>query len=310
MKATLIYNKNAGRADQTHPEKLVEALRWMGYEPDCRATGSENELDQALADVTGLVVVAGGDGTVRAVAKRLIDRDVALTLLPLGTANNIGHALGIAGSPLEIIAGLKNPQKRHFDVGRAHLPWGEDYFLEGLGYGFFADILAEYDPDKGKSVPRSIETFVDTLSDYEAVHCRMKLDGRDLSGDYLMVEVLNTDSVGPRLHLAPDADPQDGLFEVVRIRRDGRDGLLRYLSSLLSEELEELPSVEVNRGRRLELVWTGFPIHVDAEVHPKMRKSDGQTEPGPSEAKEKEVLAEVTPNALEIWLPQPPQRDE
>jgi diacylglycerol kinase family enzyme len=54
-----------------------------------------------------LVLAAGGDGTVGKVAHELIDSGIPLSVLPLGTANNLARTLGFIGSPREIIAGLE-----------------------------------------------------------------------------------------------------------------------------------------------------------------------------------------------------------
>jgi diacylglycerol kinase family enzyme len=256
-----------------------------------------------------LVVVTGGDGTVRAVATRLIGKNIPMAIAPNGTANNIARALGIEGKPFDIVAGLKMPMRRHFDVGRVQAPWGEDYFLEAAGYGLYASTLAAYRPEEGKSVLRSLEAINQTLAAYEAKECRIVLDGEDLSGAYLLVEVLNTPAFGPRLKVAPEANPGDGLLEIFRIRDDDRPGFMESLTGLLREELQELPGVELNRGRRLEICWTGESFHVDAEVRP-----PGTYPPQEGEAENRQnvlqyprnestLCVEVMPQALEIWLP-------
>ncbi|MDX1686479.1 MAG: diacylglycerol kinase family protein [Candidatus Promineifilaceae bacterium] len=304
MKATLIYNQNARQTDQVTVETLQNALRAAGYYPVYTPTLSEEDVDEALADATGgLVVAAGGDGTVRAVATRLLDRDAVLTILPLGTANNIARTLGIEGDPLELVDRLADPVKCAFDVGRVTAPWGTHYFLEALGFGFYADTLVAYEPEKEKSVLRAVRAFTQTLPDYQARPFTMVLDGNDISGDFLLVEVLNTTAFGPRLKVAPEADVGDGLFEVIRVRARERDSFVRYMLSLVAEELDELPSVEVSRGKRLEVVWTGFPLHVDGELHPDSRD---RMEGGAAE--EAELLIEVMPQALDFWLPA--QNDE
>lgn len=288
-------------------DDLIEALRQAGYDCVYTETDSEADLDPILADAEGLIVAAGGDGTVRAVVTRVIGQDVALAVVPLGTANNIGRTLGMEGPPLQIVAGLESPRKRPFDVGHVESPWDQRYFLEALGYGFYADTLAAYRPDEGKSILRGIDAIRETLVDYKPHACQMTLDGEDISGQYLMVEVLNTPAFGPRLKVAPDADPGDGLLEIVRIRQDFRDGWLDYLANLMTEDLEDLPSVERTRGKKLEIRWTGFPIHIDAEVRPETVIQSGVRKPlndvRDNGAKESFITVEVMPNAIEVWLP-------
>jgi diacylglycerol kinase (ATP) len=309
LKATLIYNPNSGGTSRVTPEELSDALSLAGYQPVYRSTSSEEDLDHALAGNHGLVVVAGGDGTVRGVATRLIGKDIPLAVVPSGTANNIARAVGIESNPLDVIAGLQQPVRRYFDVGRVQAPWGEDYFLEAAGFGLYASTLAAYRPEDGKSVLRSIEALSQTLGTFDAPHSRLVLDGEDLSGAYLLVEALNTPAFGPRIKVAPEANPSDGLLEVFRIRDDERPGLLRSLTGLLREELKELPGVEMNQGSRLEIGWTGFPFHVDGEVRPVVLTNQDDREPVSSlnplspGGIDLTICVEVLPKALEIWFP-------
>src|SRR5215216_2055923 len=270
MQATLIVNPNSGGAEQVPPEEMIEALRESGYEPVLLSTSSEEELDAALNGIRGLVVTAGGDGTFRAAATRLLGKKISLTHLPLGTANNIGHSLDLEGTALEIIAGLKEPRKTYFDVGIVTAPWGRDFFVEACGFGLYADGLAIYDPNEGRSLLRSISSIIQTINEFEAHSCQITLDGGDISGRYRMFEVMNTNRFGPWIKLAPDADPGDGLLDIVRIRPDHDESLFRYVAGLIAEDLQELPNVEVSRGKCLEIRWPGtFPIHVDAKTRPK-----------------------------------------
>ena len=313
MQATLIVNPNSGSAEQVQPEEMIEALREAGYEPVLKSTSSEEELDTALKGVQGLVVSAGGDGTFRAVATRLLGKKASLTHLPLGTANNVGHSLGIEGNALEIISGLKEPRKGSFDVGIVTAPWGRDFFIEACGFGLYAEGLKIYDPNEGRSLLRSISSIIETINEFEAQSCRLTLDGEDLSGTYRMFEIMNTNRFGPWIKLAPDADPGDGLLDVVRVHPDDDESFFRYVRSFLAEELAELPNVEVSRGRCVEMHWSGdFPIHVDAEVRPHV--SGRSKEQNPAEGAvdrithtEGKIIVEVMPQALEIWQPSLPE---
>jgi len=88
--------------------------------------------------------------------------------------------------------------------------------------------LARYCPEEGKSVLRGIAAFVETLLTRQTRRWQLALDGRDLSGNYLMVEVFSTRETGTRLKLAPKADPGDGLLDVVYIKEHDRENLLTF----------------------------------------------------------------------------------
>jgi diacylglycerol kinase family enzyme len=167
--------------------------------------------------------------------------------------------------------------------------------------------LAAYKPERGKSILRSIDAISQTLNTIQTEQYQMKLDGKDISGNYLLLEVMNTPAFGPRINANPDADTGDGMFEVVRIREDERSGVLDYLKGLLKEELEELPNVEVTRGRKLEISWNGYPFHVDAEVRPpgyELPQDDGERSRSITDYDEGKLCIEIIPKALEFLVPE------
>lgn len=309
MKAIVIYNENAGQRDSISPDNMREALRDAGYEPQIQPTQSPDDLDTLLDGFEGLVVSAGGDGTAKEVAMRLIGNDeAAITILPLGTANNLAQTLGIGGKPLEIIERLAQPQKHRFDLGCVTAPWGQDYFMEGAGLGFFAEVLAKYKPEKGKSVTRSVKSLVEVLENGHSRPTTLKLPQQEVSSEFLLVEILNTKAVGPRLKLAPEADPTDGLLHVVCIDAANRDSYFEYLRSLMTEEIDSLPSVQVYTVPNLEIAWNGFPFHIDDYVQPRdfdyRQEDDGlslRQFPDASEGATIEI--ELLPQALNVWLP-------
>jgi len=124
---------------------------------------------------------------------------------------------------------------------------------------------------------------------------------------------LNTPAFGPSVKLAPQADPGDGWFDLVVVREDNRDSLLAYASSLLSEALPDLPSVEVQRTRCVEIEWPGdFPFNLDGEVRPWREPAPedqevtapGHNPPAGTQTGGR-VRVELLPKALEFWLPLP-----
>jgi diacylglycerol kinase (ATP) len=311
MQATLIYNRNAGRSRALDVEDALDTLRDAGYEPVYRPTRSEQDLDSALARAEGLIVAAGGDGTLRAVITRLVNSEKPLAVIPMGTANNVGSTLGLTGEPLALIRQLNEVRVSHYDLGRIQGPWGTNYFLEGAGFGFFADILHTYRPDKGKSILRGIEALRSTISEDYAITGRLWVDGKQYSDNYLVVELLNTKAVGPRLQFAPDADPTDGYLDVVRVRKSGDDGFLAYTARMMRGELTDLSSVEVSRARGIRFLWTGFSIHIDAELWPPEAEKDRgmrderALQPFHVRVPEEQMIdVDVLPGAIELWLPQ------
>ena len=266
--ATVVFNPSAGGADATSPDDIREALAEQGYRAACHRTESEHELDGLLADLEGLVVVCGGDGTMSAVLRRLAGRTgLEVALVPLGTANNIAHALELPSRPLDALADLASRPRRTMDLGRVSFAGQTATFVEGFGCGVYAEMLHTYEPDQGKSVGRALEAVLDVMGSFEPVHVRATVDGRDVSDRYLLFAVLNTKRIGPRLELAADADPCDGALDVVGLRSDAGPAMFEYLQALTSGEIGEPDGGVHWHARRVQIARDAFTFHLDTVTY-------------------------------------------
>jgi diacylglycerol kinase (ATP) len=272
VRVTLIHNPGAGRQGAGQPAALRRFIEDCGYEVRYRSV-KEDGWKAALKEPADLVIVAGGDGTVARVTRRMVGRGVPLTIVPSGTANNIARSLGLVERPLEeLLPRLDDARHVKLDVGTVSGPWGERRFVEGVGAGLFADLLGNPSSEALKEHASPVESGLRRLRDV-AAHCEpmeiaASLDGRDISGRYLLIEALNLPYVGPNLHLAHDSEPGDGVLDVVLVRDAERDRLLHYLGKW-QENRERLAMLPTLRGKRLEIEWTGFALHMDDKLRPK-----------------------------------------
>jgi diacylglycerol kinase family enzyme len=271
VRITLIHNPGAGRQDEGDATKLRKFLREHGHEVRYQSA-KEAGWKRALKKPADLVVVAGGDGTVGKVTRRMVGRGIPVSVLPSGTANNIARTLGLLERPFEeIVRGWERPRRVKLDLGIAAGPWGERYFVEGVGAGLFAGVIANPNGKLKKSknpVESALRRLRKEAQRSEPLELWATLDGEDISGRYLMMEAVNLPYVGPNLHLAHDSQPGDGKLDVVLVTEAERNRLVYYLEHW-QENRERLAMLPTRRGRLLQIEWTGFPLHIDDKLQPK-----------------------------------------
>lgn len=274
MRITLIHQPGAGDAEQPTAADLE---RWIGAAGHAvRYVSARDDWPASLDAPADLVVVAGGDGTVGRVAQALVGRDLPLTALPLGTANNIARTLGLAEQPVrDLIASWADAGVARYDVGCARGPWGERHFIEGCGTGLFACTLPEADAHPtlealelaAARLSYALQLLRDRLATCPAQPLEVRIDGREFAGRYLLLEAMNMQYVGPNLYLAPACDLADGLLDVVLVPEAARAELHAYLTAW--QNGREWPAaLAMHRAARVELQWTGFPLHLDDTVWP------------------------------------------
>jgi diacylglycerol kinase (ATP) len=237
MRVTLLHNSKAGNDDQPPKDVLLCLIQQAGYEVTYQSTKDDN-WDIVLENPGDLVVAAGGDGTVGQVAKRLVGQHIPIAVLPLGTANNIAKTLGLMDTSLEqLITGWATAPRIKVDSAIASGAWGTTHLIESLGMGLFAQTMSRAKSistldalDRTEELKTVLDLLKQQVSQCPARSLTLSLDGQDISGEYVLLEVMNIQYVGPNLHLAPNIGLNDGLLTVVLVREGEQNKITNYLS--------------------------------------------------------------------------------
>jgi diacylglycerol kinase (ATP) len=300
MRVTALYNPEAGAKTVTR-RRLATLLERAGYDATYRSAKADG-WKEALDDPGDLVVVAGGDGTTAKVAKRLAGRGVPLGILPAGTANNIARSLGLV-APLDgLIARWSAAKATPVDLGLACGPWGEELFIESCGLGVFPrmlDIAAAREKmtaaerAAGEPWKQGTELMIELVRSSRARHWTGTIDGRDLSGDYILLEAMNIRHIGGGIELAPTADATDGALDVVAVREEERASFIDYLRGIDRQRSFTL------RARHVEIACAETLVHIDDEPWPERDAGNGKDRTAPPGAT---ITISVQPGAIEVLL--------
>ena len=283
MRLTLLHNPSAGSGRHSADE-LRMAFWAAGFDVTYQAA-DEPDFARALERATGLVVAAGGDGTVADAAKCLLGRHVPLAVLPLGTANNIARSLAVHGDVRDLIAGLDPDRvaggaRRRLHVGTARGPWGTARFVESAGVGLIAELLREPEGEEreleGTDAVRAGRRRLRRVLDRARPRfLTVEADGEDLSGHYTMVEVVSTRYVGPRVALAPAGRAADGSLHLVLAGERERRAVGEYLAhdpavgDETSGDADAGAPVPTREARRVRVGWPPDLGHLDDEPWPR-----------------------------------------
>jgi len=273
-RAQLLHNPRAGEKDFSKKEltKLIEA---EGFDVAYSSVKKDGWDD--FDDKTDFLVVAGGDGTVRRAAKALVNRKVLdkqfpIALLPHGTANNVATTLNISGEVSDIIRSWHKANVKKFDVGKV-LGLDEDvFFLEGFGFGIFPKLMKvmkkmedQVNENRDEKIKTARAVLYDVVLSYEPRQCKIIADDVDHSGKYILVEIMNTTSIGPNLGLSNSGDPGDGEFEVVLISEGHQKKFEEFLLSRINGK-EDNYSFSTLKAKKIEVSWEGKDVHADDEI--------------------------------------------
>lgn len=262
-----MYNPKAG--NQTFPlDDVVNVLEKRAAEVLHQNTKTVG-YHKILKNKCDFIVIAGGDGTVGKIVKRIIDRPIPVAILPFGSANNVANSLNINKAISKIFSSWENKDFSSFRLGSADLGKTRKLFLESVGWGLFAEVLSEKKNRKSEKkgtdkVEKGIKRMIKKVDELKPSHFEVFLDGLDYSGNYLWIEIMNTHLMGPQLSIAPEASTDDDYLDIILVKESEREKLDLFLEK--QQEKEDQPIFNSLKAKKIE-IGSQEPIHVDSDIY-------------------------------------------
>ncbi len=207
--------------------------RW--YETSVEDPG-QGATSKALDDGADVVIAAGGDGTVRAVAEALRDSDVPISLLPSGTGNLLARNLELSLDNLEeSVWTAFTGADRRIDLGLVEIERGDrsrdrHVFLVMAGLGLDAKMIANTNDDLKKRVGwlAYVDAIARSLRGDNRIRVRFRLDDEQPASLRINTMLIGNCGLLPaNILLLPEAAVDDGIFDIVALRPNGFLGWLQ-----------------------------------------------------------------------------------
>jgi diacylglycerol kinase (ATP) len=273
VKIALIHNPDAfrGEVDGRALRRLFERA---GHEVTYAST-KEPDWQGAISPQIERAVIVGGDGTVQLVAPYL--RHTPFSIVPFGTANNIADCLRQTRDTEVLASQLHQTEISSLDLGRTMIRGESKPFLEAAGMGVFVDLILELNNrPKIKELRRAesrtqkfacaLDHLLTMSRSYNAIDWELKADDTVVRDRFVLIAVMNVELIGPKLRLAPNADPEDGYLDLVCVRERDRESFSRWLQEQLPGH-KTAGNFERRRCRRVEATAaTIAPVHVDSDL--------------------------------------------
>jgi YegS/Rv2252/BmrU family lipid kinase len=290
LKTFVVLNPNAAGGTAARDfEALQDALRAaIGPFEVGRTTGRGHATAlarQAVEAGAEQVVAVGGDGTINETVNGLLRdgetrSDVVLGLVVCGTGGDFRRNFGLEGPPSRCVRRLADGQLRRIDLGR--LSYVDNDGREAVR--LFANIadfglggLTAQKTSRKSAMKRAggkLSFTLATLSAFAGYRFQsvgMEIDGEPAQARIATVAVCNGGWFGGGMHVAPDARPDDGLFDVVVMRARPKLAMVADMSKIYAGTHVAHPSVSVQRARSV----AAWPLD-EARTGPVLLDVDGE----------------------------------
>jgi diacylglycerol kinase (ATP) len=301
MQAELIYNPSGGQVVVRHElGNVVAFLERYGWSVTSRETSKPSEATELARHAVNrdakVVIAAGGDGTINEVANGLVNTDVALGVLPVGTTNTWALQMGIpALNPMfpgiqavKLIAALEERiarplpasyyRKVLLDAARVlvegrtvSVDMGElsgRHFLMWAGMGFDAGIAQSIPLWEKRALGSWAYVFptIESIHKYSGTDVCLNLDGKVVKASTPFIVVSNIQLYGGMMAIGTKACVNDAMLDVCIFKGGGFLTFVQHAVKMLAHRHLEDPNVEYYKCCEIVVESArSLPVHIDGE---------------------------------------------
>lgn len=263
----IIHNPQAGMGRRSLLKSVVNRLEETGaraivHSAPSAEAGSELAERAGRSGVYDAIAAAGGDGTIRSVARGLRGSATPLGIVPVGTGNVMAHEIGLPRNPSAIARCLLYGRPAPLSPAAAN---GQPFFLMA-GVGFDGRAVAALDPAVKKRWGRLAYVWpVARALLHPLPRLDAEIDGRSISASWVVITKAHR--YGGSFILSPGSSILDGKLHAAYSHARSRLGLARDLIAIARGDVEGAPHLRVIPcSRALIGAENPEPVEVDGDV--------------------------------------------
>jgi diacylglycerol kinase family enzyme len=253
-----VYNPQAGKM-RRRPELFARALDVLRQQwPEVVTVATEGPqtagslVAQCITKGAGMILVAGGDGTVNEALAGVAGTEVPFGVLPFGTANVLSNELRMGNNPVRVAELLKHATPVPVALGRMITESGSRLFLSMAGAGLDARVVRIVNP-KVKSI---LGKYAYWLYAFEQVgrrlhQFRVRVCGREYVTSFALISRVR--NYGGDIEIARRANLLEDHFAVVLCEGLSASRYLKYFGGVVFNTLDRMSGVHVLESTSVEI---------------------------------------------------------
>lgn len=189
-----------------------------------------------------VVVSVGGDGSINEIASSLVNTDATLGIIPFGSGNGLARHLGISIDSEKALRVINNYRVAKIDVGE-YAPG--KYFFSNVGIGFPVHVVKWFEHHKVRGFLSYAVAVVRGFTYKNSTKIKLQVNNQTLEREVTFLNICNSNQYGYGVGLAPDAKLDDGILDMVVVRKFTRWLMPIYAIFILIKKQKWIPEYEL-----------------------------------------------------------------
>ena len=257
-----IINPNSGTQKS---DSIINQIKKSGHRIDYILTRSLEDFNQLWENKVNdykVIVICGGDGSVNCTLKHLVANEhLVLAVLPNGSGNGFARELGFTNDVEHLISNMLRGDVREVDLAKIN----DDYSINVAGLGFDSHVASLFDGSKFRGLKKYILCTLKGLFSYKPIAVELFLGQVKLTGKFWGVYLANTRQFGNNAIIAPEAKYDDGLLELVLMKKYPLILSPILVYKMFTGKLKNSKYMTYLRANELTIKSDSKTYHVDGE---------------------------------------------
>lgn len=266
-RALLLVNRHARRGKEALSQ-AVSKLQELGFDLQEESTEKPKQLPDIIrqwSDRVDLVIVGGGDGTLNAAVDGIVDTQLPLGILPLGTANDLARTLAIPEALDQACQVIANGKQQQIDLGWVN---GKHFFnVASLGLSVQITKQLTKEIKQRWGVLAYAVTAIRVVGRSRPFLAEIRSNGESIKVKTVQIAVGNGQYYGGGMKIAEDAAINDQRLDLYSLEIEHAWEIIRLLPAMKQGQQADLPGVRTLQSQEIE-VYTSKrrPINTDGEI--------------------------------------------
>lgn len=263
----LLVNRHSRRGQETL-DQVINELQMLGFELFEESSAKPQQLPNIIRsyrDRVDIVIIGGGDGTLNAAIEGLLDTQLPLGILPLGTANDLARTLSIPQSIPQACQVIATGDKQRIDLGQVN----HKYFFNVASLGLSVQITKQLDKKFKRTwgVLAYAMTALKVIWKARPFSAEIRLQGESFHVKTVQIAVGNGRYYGGGMAVAEDATIDDQRLDLYSLECQHWWQILLWLPAMKLGTHSGWDGVRTLQGKEFEIhTRRHLPINADGEI--------------------------------------------
>ena len=218
--------------------------------------------EQAVKNKFNVIVAVGGDGTINEISKALINTDTIFAIIPKGSGNGLARYLKIPMNTERALKLINKLNVKKIDTIKIN----GKYYVNMAGLGFDAHISHLFANYGKRGFLSYAKLVLREFKKYKPEKYIVKSDGNEIETEAFLISLANSSQFGNEAHIAPHAKINDGLVDIVILKKFPLSKSMQIASMIYTKRLHKSKYYQLIRTDKAEITCTNkIKGHIDGE---------------------------------------------